>query len=157
LAHEMTTYILKRLVSMVPVLFLVSIVIFSLIHLTPGDPVVAMLGEEATPEARDRLRAQLGLDKPILVQYGVWLVEALSGDLGRPIRTNQPVAEAIGERLPVTVELALLALTIALCIALPAGIIAATRRGTWADIGSTVACLMGVSMPGFLLAVFLVY
>jgi peptide/nickel transport system permease protein len=153
----MTTYILKRLVSMVPVLFLVSIVIFSLIHLTPGDPVVAMLGEEATPEARDRLRAQLGLDQPILVQYGVWLAKALTGDLGRSIRTNQPVAEAIGERLPVTVELALLALTIALAITLPAGIIAATRRGTWADIGSTVTCLLGVSMPNFLLAVFLVY
>jgi peptide/nickel transport system permease protein len=116
-----------------------------------------MLGEEATPEARDRLRAQLGLDKPIPVQYGVWLTKALTGDLGRSIRTNQPVAEAISERLPVTVELALLALTIALSIAIPAGIIAATRRGTWADICSTVVCLLGVSMPGFLLAVFLVY
>jgi peptide/nickel transport system permease protein len=153
----MTTYVLKRLVSMVPVLFLVSVVIFSLIHLTPGDPVIAMLGEEATPEARDRLRAQLGLDKPIPVQYGVWLTKALTGDLGRSIRTNQPVAEAISERLPVTVELALLALTIALSIAIPAGIIAATRRGTFADIGSTVICLLGVSMPNFLLAVFLVY
>src|SRR6185369_2046242 len=153
----MTTYVLKRLVSMVPVLLLVSVVIFSLIHLTPGDPVVAMLGEEATPEARDRLRTQLGLDKPIPVQYGVWLAKALSGDLGRSIRTNQPVAEEIGERLPVTAELALFALTIALCIALPAGIVAATRRGTWADIASTVTCLLGVSMPNFLLAVFLVY
>ena len=153
----MTTYVLKRLVSMVPVLLLVSVVIFSLIHLTPGDPGVAMLGEEATPEARDRLRAQLGLDQPILVQYSVWLMKALTGDLGRSIRTNQPVAEAIGERLPVTVELAVFALAIALAIALPAGIIAATKRGTWADIGSTVTCLLGVSMPNFLLAVLLVY
>lgn len=142
---------------MVPVLFLVSIVIFSLIHLTPGDPVITMLGEEATLEARDRLRAQLGLDRPLPVQYGAWLLRVLSGDLGRSIRTNQPVAEAIYERLPVTIELALLALTIALVIALPAGIIAATRRGTFADIGSTVMCLLGVSMPNFLLAVFLVY
>ena len=94
----MTTYVLKRLVSMVPVLLLVSVVIFSLIHLTPGDPVVAMLGEEATPEARDRLRAQLGLDQPIMVQYSVWLAKALTGDLGRSIRTNQPVSEAISER-----------------------------------------------------------
>jgi peptide/nickel transport system permease protein len=153
----MTTYVLKRLVSMVPVLLLVSVVIFSLIHLTPGDPVVEMLGEEATPEARDRLRAQLGLDQPIMVQYSVWLAKALTGDLGRSIRTNQPVSEAISERLPVTFELAVFALTIALVIALPTGIIAATRRGTWADICSTVACLLGVSMPGFLLAVFLVY
>jgi peptide/nickel transport system permease protein len=153
----MTTYILNRIVSMVPVLLLVSIVIFSLIHLTPGDPVLAMLGEEATPEARDRLRTQLGLDRPLPVQYGVWLMRVLSGDLGRSIRTNQPVAEAILERLPVTIELAVLALAIALVIALPAGIIAATRRGTFADIGSTVMCLLGVSMPNFLLAVFLVY
>jgi peptide/nickel transport system permease protein len=153
----MTTYILKRIVSMVPVLLLVSIVIFSLIHLTPGDPVVTMLGEEATPEARDRLRAQLGLDQPLPVQYATWLVRVFSGDLGRSIRTNQPVAEAIGERLPVTIQLAFLALAIALLIALPAGIIAATRRGSFADIGSTVLCLLGVSMPNFLFAVFLVY
>jgi peptide/nickel transport system permease protein len=153
----MTTYILKRIVSMVPVLLLVSLVIFSLIHLTPGDPVITMLGEEATPEARDRLRTQLGLDRPLPVQYVSWLARVLTGDLGRSIRTNQPVAEAIYERLPVTVELALLALAIALAIALPAGIIAATRRGTFADIGSTVLCLLGVSMPNFLLAVFLVF
>ena len=136
----MTTYILKRIVSMVPVLLLVSLVIFSLIHLTPGDPVITMLGEEATPEARDRLRTQLGLDRPLPVQYVSWLARVLTGDLGRSIRTNQPVAEAIYERLPVTVELAFLALAIALAIALPAGIIAATRRGTFADIGSTVLC-----------------
>jgi peptide/nickel transport system permease protein len=142
---------------MIPVLLLVSVLIFSLIHLTPGDPVVAMLGEEATPQARDALRRQLGLDQPIPVQYAGWLTRALRGDLGRSIRTNQPVAEAIGERLPVTVELAILALAIALSIALPAGVIAATRRGTWADVGSTVTALLGVSMPNFLLAVFLVY
>jgi peptide/nickel transport system permease protein len=153
----MTTYIVKRLVSMVPVLLLVSLVIFSLIHLTPGDPVVAMLGEEATPEARAQLREVLGLNQPIGVQYLTWLTHALTGDLGRSIRTNQPVSEAISQRLPVTVELATLALVIALSIALPAGIIAATKRGTWADIGSTIVSLLGVSMPNFLLAVFLVY
>ncbi|HZO32375.1 MAG TPA: ABC transporter permease [Chloroflexota bacterium] len=153
----MTTYLLKRIVSMVPVLFLVSIVIFSLIHLTPGDPVITMLGEEATLEARDRLRAQLGLDRPLPVQYAAWLAKVVTGDLGRSIRTNQPVAEAITERLPVTIQLAFLAMAIAMAIALPVGIIAATRRGTFADIGSTVMCLLGVSMPNFLLAVFLVY
>jgi len=152
-----TTYLLKRIVSMVPVLFLVSIVIFSLIHLTPGDPVITMLGEEATLEARDRLRAQLGLDRPLPVQYAAWLAKVVTGDLGRSIRTNQPVAEAITERLPVTIQLAFLAMAIAMAIALPVGIIAATRRGTFADIGSTVMCLLGVSMPNFLLAVFLVY
>ena len=124
----MATYILKRLISMVPVLFVVSIVIFSLIHLTPGDPVLAMLGEEATPEARDLLRRQLGLDRPLPVQYAAWLGRVLTGDLGRSIRTNQPVAEAIGERLPITIELSVLAMVMALAVAIPAGLIAATRR-----------------------------
>jgi peptide/nickel transport system permease protein len=153
----MSTYILNRIVTMVPVLLLVSVVIFSLIHLTPGDPVVAMLGEEATPEARDNLRRQLGLDQPLPVQYGTWLAKVLTGDLGRSIRTNQPVAQAIYERLPVTVELAILAMAFGLVIAIPAGVIAATRRGGFADISSTILCLLGVSMPNFLVAVFLVY
>jgi len=153
----MTIYILKRIVSMVPVLFLVSVVIFSLIHLTPGDPVTTMLGEEATIEARDALRHELGLDRPLPVQYGAWLFRVMTGDLGRSIRTNQPVSEAIMQRLPVTIELALLAMAIALTIAIPAGIVAATRRGTSSDIISTVLCLLGVSIPNFLLAVFLVY
>jgi peptide/nickel transport system permease protein len=153
----MSTYILNRIVTMVPVLLLVSVVIFSLIHLTPGDPVVAMLGEEATPEARDNLRRQLGLDQPLPVQYGTWLAKVLTGDLGRSIRTNQPVAQAIYERLPVTVELAVLAMAFGLVIAIPAGVIAATRRGGFADISSTILCLLGVSMPNFLVAVFLVY
>src|SRR3954454_14388036 len=112
----MTTFVLKRLVSMVPVLLLVSVVIFSLVHLTPGDPVVAMLGEEATPEARDRLRTQPGLDKPIPVQDGDRLANALRGALGRSSRTNQQVAAAISDQLPVAPELAIFALTIALCI-----------------------------------------
>ena len=153
----MTTYILKRLISMVPVLFVVSIVIFSLIHLTPGDPVLVMLGEEATPEARDQLRAQLGLDRPLPLQYVAWLGRVLTGDLGRSIRTNQPVAEAIGQRLPITIELAVLAMVVALLVAIPAGLIAATRRNSLADVSATVLTLLGISMPNFLLAVLLVY
>ena len=153
----MTTYILKRLISMVPVLFVVSIVIFSLIHLTPGDPVLVMLGEEATPEARDQLRAQLGLDRPLPLQYVAWLGRVLTGDLGRSIRTNQPVAEAIGQRLPITIELAVLAMVVALLVAIPAGLIAATRRNSLADMAATVLTLLGISMPNFLLAVLLVY
>ncbi len=153
----MTTYILKRLISMVPVLFVVSIVIFSLIHLTPGDPVLAMLGEEATPEAREQLRRQLGLDRPLPIQYAAWLGRVVTGDLGRSIRTNQPVAEAIGERLPITIELAVLAMAVALLVAIPAGLIAATRRNSLADVASTVLTLLGISMPNFLLAVLLVY
>ena len=153
----MGTYILQRLVSMVPVLLLVSVVIFSLIHLTPGDPVTTMLGEEATPESREALRRQLGLDRPLPVQYAAWLGRVLQGDLGRSIRTNQPVSEAILQRLPVTLELSLLAMLIALAIALPTGIIAAARRNSRADIASTIFSLLGVSMPNFLLAVLLIF
>jgi peptide/nickel transport system permease protein len=150
-------YILRRLVSSVPVVLLVSLVIFSLIHLTPGDPVVVMLGEEASPEARDALRRELGLDQPLPVQYGVWLGRVLQGDLGRSIRTNQPVSEAIVQRLPVTIELALLAVAISLIVAIPAGIVAAIRRNSMADVASTVLSLLGVSMPNFLLAILLIY
>jgi len=153
----MATYVLKRLVAMVPVLLLVSIVIFSLLHLTPGDPVVVMLGEEATPESRDALRRELGLDRPLPIQYGVWLGRVLQGDLGRSIRTHQPVSEAILQRLPVTLELSLLAMVVSLAIALPAGIVAAVRRNSNADLLSTVFSLLGVSMPNFLLAVLLIY
>ena len=153
----MGTYILKRLLAMVPVLFLVSVVIFSLIHLTPGDPVLVMLGEEASPEARAALRRELGLDRPLPLQYATWLVRAVQGDLGRSIRTNQPVSEAILQRLPVTIELAAIAMLIALAIALPAGIIAAVRRNSNADIASTIFALLGVSMPNFFLAVLLIF
>ena len=153
----MGTYILKRLVSMVPVLLLVSVLIFSLIHLTPGDPVLVMLGEEATPEARDALRRQLGFDRPLPIQYGIWLGRVLQGDLGRSIRTNQPVSEAILQRLPVTLELSLLAMLVSLSIALPAGIVAAVRRNSRADLASTVFSLLGVSMPNFFLAVLLIF
>ena len=153
----MGRYILRRLISSVPVVLLVSLVIFSLIHLTPGDPVVVMLGEEASPEARDALRRQLGLDQPLPVQYGVWLARVLQGDLGRSIRTNQPVSEAIVQRLPVTIELALLAVAISLVVAVPAGIVAAIRRNSTADVASTVFSLLGVSMPNFLLAILLIY
>ena len=153
----MAKYVLKRLVAMVPVLLLVSVVIFSLLHLTPGDPVVVMLGEEATPESRESLRRELGLDRPLPIQYGVWLGRVLQGDLGRSIRTHQPVSEAILQRLPVTLELSLLAMAVSLAIALPAGIVAAVRRNSNADLLSTVFSLLGVSMPNFLLAVLLIY
>ncbi|MFN8522040.1 MAG: nickel ABC transporter permease [Chloroflexota bacterium] len=153
----MTLYIANRLVAAVPVLLLVSVVIFSIIHLTPGDPVVVMLGEEATPQARDALRRELGLDRPLPVQFASWLARVLQGDLGRSIRSNQPVSEAILQRLPVTVELSLLAMVISLAIALPAGIVAAVRRNSGADVASTVFSLLGVSMPNFFLAILLVY
>lgn len=152
----MTTYIIKRLLAMIPVLLLVSIVVFMIIHLTPGDPAVIMLGEEAKPELLAALRKELGLDQPLPIQYATWLAQILRGDLGRSIRTNQPVLEAVIQRLPPTVELTLLSLLVSLSIAVPTGIISATRRGSRIDLVTTTLALLGVSMPNFVLALLLV-
>lgn len=153
----MGRYILRRLLSMAPVLFLVSLIVFSLIHLTPGDPVLTMLGEEATPETIAAMRAKLGLDRPLPVQYLSWMGRVLQGDLGRSIRTNQPVSEAIAQRLPVTIELALLSTLVALAIGIPVGILSAVRRNSPLDTGSTTIALLGVALPNFFLAILLIF
>jgi len=153
----MGRYILRRLVQMVPVLFLVSLIVFSLLHLTPGDPAISMLGEEATPESVAALREKLGLDQPLPVQYVRWLGAVLQGDLGRSIRSNQPVSEAIFDRLPVTIELSVLSALIALIIAIPAGVISAMRRNSPLDTSATTIALLGVSLPNFFLAILLIF
>lgn len=152
----MLKFILARLVATVPVLLILSVAIFLMLHLTPGDPVKLMLGEDATPEATTALRRDLGLDKPLPVQYLHWLSNLLRGDLGRSIRTHQPVVEAIVSRLPVTLELAFLALIVALLIGLPAGIVAAIRRNSPADIACTTFSLLGISLPNFFLGILLI-
>jgi peptide/nickel transport system permease protein len=153
----MSTYIRNRLIGMLPVLFLVSIIVFMLIRMLPGDPVLIMLGEEATLEVRAALRHELGLDRSIPVQYAVWVGRVIRGDLGRSIRTHQPVLEAIIQRLPVTFELTLLAMVISLSSALPVGIVAAMFRGSRVDMISTAAALVGISIPNFFLAIVLIY
>jgi peptide/nickel transport system permease protein len=150
-------YITKRLIAMLPVLVLVSMIVFTIIHLTPGDPALIMLGEEATPQALAALRHELGLDQPLPVQYLVWLSHVLRGDLGRSIRTNQPVIEAIMQRLPVTLELTILAMIISMIVAIPAGIVSATRRNSASDLISTTLALLGISMPSFFLAILLIF
>lgn len=153
----MSTYIRNRLIAMLPVLFLVSIIVFMLIRMIPGDPVLIMLGEEATLEVRAALRHELGLDRSIPVQYAVWVGRVIRGDLGRSIRTHQPVLEAIIQRLPVTFELTLLAMVISLSSALPVGIVAAMFRGSRVDMVSTAAALVGISIPNFFLAIVLIF
>jgi peptide/nickel transport system permease protein len=150
-------YLLRRLAAMVPVLVVVSVVVFSLIHLTPGDPVAIMLREESDPATLAALRHQLGLDRPLPVQYATWLYRAARGELGRSIRTNQPVTEAIRERLPVTFTLAAVATVLALAVAVPAGILSAVRRHSVADAAGTLAALSGVSLPNFWLAILLIF
>ncbi|MDY7548797.1 ABC transporter permease [Glaciimonas sp. CA11.2] len=141
--------ILKRILLVLPTLLLVSIVIFSLLAILPGDPVTAILGQEATPEAALALRAQLGLDNPIYVQYGHWLWAVLHGDLGRSFVDHTPVVDSLMQRLPVTIELALGSFLVAVLIAVPAGIMAAARPRGVANYVSTFIALFGMSVPHF--------
>jgi ABC-type dipeptide/oligopeptide/nickel transport system permease component len=145
----MLSYIARRLVLTVPVLFGVATLVFSLIHLVPGDPAQAMLGDGASPEDIAQLRTRLGLDRPLLEQYGGYLEGLARGDLGTSLRTQQPVTRQIAERLPATAELAASAMVVAVALALPLGLIAAVRRGTWVDQGAMGLALVGISVPGF--------
>jgi len=147
----------RRLLATIPLLFLVSLVVFALVHALPGDPAVLFLGEEADPETLARFRVRLGLDRPLVAQYAAWLGRALRGDLGRSLRTNQPVAEAILERLPVTLELLVAALSVSLAIAIPMGIVSAVKRNSGVDLVTTVFALVGFAMPGFWLGIILIY
>ena len=145
----MSRFLLRRLALTVPVLFGVATLVFSLIHLIPGDPAQAMLGEGADPEQVAQLRRQLGLDRPLLVQYGAYLGSVVRGDLGTSLRTAQPVTEVIAERVPATVELALVAMAVAVLVAIPLGVVAAVWRGTAADHAAMTLALAGISMPNF--------
>ena len=145
----MLRFIVRRLLLTIPVLLGVATLVFSLIHLVPGDPVQAMLGDSATPQDVADVRARLGLDKPLPVQYGAFLNNVSRGNLGISLRTNQPVTAAIAERMPATFELAFAAMAVATAIALPLGIVAAVRAGTLADYGATTLALIGISIPNF--------
>lgn len=141
--------LLKRLALSIPTLVLVSIVVFSLLAVLPGDPVAAILGMEATPEAAAALRLKLGLDDPLLVQYWHWIWAVLHGDLGRSFIDNTPVADALWQRLPVTIELALGSFVVAVLIAVPAGILSAARPRGLANAVGTFIALFGMSVPHF--------
>jgi peptide/nickel transport system permease protein len=138
------------------VLVILSVGVFLMLHLTPGDPVQIMLGQDADPQSVAALRSELGLDQPLPVQYVRWVGNVLRGDLGRSIRTHQPVMEAITSRLPVTLELSIVSLVISLAIGLPAGVVAATRRNSPLDLASTGLALVGVSLPSFFLGILLI-
>jgi peptide/nickel transport system permease protein len=152
----MLRFLVRRLLGTVPVLIILSVGVFLMLHLTPGDPVQIMLGQDADKQAVAALRIELGLDQPLPVQYVRWIGSALRGDLGHSIRTHQPVSEAIISRLPVTIELSLISLFLSLVIGLPAGTIAATRRNSPADLASTGLALLGVSVPSFFLGILLI-
>ncbi|MBI3490467.1 MAG: ABC transporter permease [Acidobacteria bacterium] len=145
----MTHFLVRRLLLTIPVLLGVTTLVFSLIHLVPGDPVQAMLGESAAPQDVAELRGRLGLDRPLYAQYGAFLKGVVTGNWGTSLRTNQAVTSAIAERMPATVELAAVAMAVAMLVAIPLGIIAAVNAGSSVDHVATTVALVGISVPGF--------
>lgn len=142
-------YLLKRVVSLLPVLLVVAVVDFIIIHLTPGDPASVILGAQATEEELAKLREQLGLNLPIYIRFFEWIGGLLQGDLGWSIFMDKPVTEAIGEHLGPTLSLTIMAEIIAILFAIPLGVMAANRRGTWMDQSFMTFALLGISLPSF--------
>ncbi len=152
----MLRFALQRLAASVPVLLLVTLIAFSVMQLVPGDPAAAIAGAGATNQEIEAIRQQLGLDRPFLEQLVAWYGGLVQGDLGRSILLNRPVWQAITERLPITLPLALFALVLTILIGVPAGVIAALRANSWVDQAVTGLALLGVSVPSFWLALMLI-
>lgn len=152
----MTAYILKRLISLVPVLFGLSIIVFLVMAMIPGDPATAILGSYATPENVARINRDLGLDKPLIEQYFIWISNVLQGDLGRSFALNRPVIDEVLERFQATLILAGVSLVFCSIIGLLAGVVSAVRQFGWVDRTVTFAVLAGISMPSFWLGLILI-
>lgn len=153
----MAFFLLRRLSLMVIVLFLVSVIVFGLVNILPGDPAMLMLGVEATPETLEALREEMGLNDPVYVRYFDWVSGVIQGDLGYSIQDHSPVMEILVNKIPVTLELTVMSFLIAIMIALPIGIISAIRKGSALDYTSTIFALTGVSLPSFWLGILLIY
>jgi peptide/nickel transport system permease protein len=152
----MLTFIFRRLLSAIPTLILVSLFVFTLQKLLPGDPVLAMAGEERDPAVMEYLRDKYRLNDPLPLQYVHWVGNVLQGDFGTSLRTEQPVTTLLASKLPVTIELAVLALLIAMLIGIPTGVISAVRKGTSVDYAANVVALSGISIPHFWLGILLI-
>jgi peptide/nickel transport system permease protein len=152
----MRKYLIRRLLTVVPILWLASTLIFGLIHLVPGDPVLVILGSEAEPGQVEAMRHQLGLDRPLWLQYVTWMSHLLRGDLGTSIITDQPVTDMILERLPTTITVAAAALILSLAISIPSGILASLRHNTYTDYTFMGLVILAVSIPSFWLALLLI-
>lgn len=149
--------LIRRIVGAIPVLIAISFLIFMLMHIAPGDPVTLMLGDNAIPEDVAKLRSELGLDKPILVQYWDFLSRAVVGDFGRSLKFGEPVMKLVAERLPATLELALASLIVAILIAVPLGVYSAIKHNSLLDHAGMSVALIGVSLPNFWLGIMLIY
>src|SRR6185312_5654798 len=152
----MLKFLLQRLATIIPTLFFVSILIFGLQQLLPGDPATALAGEERDPEAIRYLREKFHLDEPLPMRYWYWASGVVKGDLGASMRIQKPVTELIVEKLPVTLQLAAMAIVIALVIGLTAGVVSAVKKDTWWDYGANVVALWGLSTPNFWLGIMLI-
>ena len=151
----MRDYIIKRILQMIPTILMVTLVVFAMMQAIPGDPIVSLLGDAYDEGIAAKLRQSYGLDKPVAVQYVIWLGRLLRGDWGTSILNGRPILQDILIRLPITVELIVLSIGVALLIAIPAGIIAAMRQNTWADYTAMSSALVGVSIPDFFLGILL--
>jgi peptide/nickel transport system permease protein len=152
----MLAFILRRVLIAIPTLILVSIFVFGLQKLLPGDPILVMAGEDRDPAVIEFLREKYRMNDPIPMQYLYWAGDVLRGDLGISLRTNQPVTELIASKLPVTIQLAIMAMIFALLIGIPTGILSAVRKGTWVDWVANVVALSGLSIPNFWLGIMLI-
>jgi peptide/nickel transport system permease protein len=151
----MSIYILRRLLGIVPTVLMITLVVFVMMRSVPGDPVVALLGDAYTEEDAIKTREAYGLDKPILVQYVIWLGRLVQGDWGTSVLSGRPVLKDVLVRLPVTLELIVLSMAVALAIAIPAAIIGAVKQNTWPDYAATTVAMIGVSIPEFFVGVLL--
>jgi peptide/nickel transport system permease protein len=153
----MLQYTVRRLLSSIPVLFGILLVTFALAHMIPGDPCTAILGEKATPEVCARFIHDRGLDRPIYVQFGIYMQEVLRGDFGNSIRFSRPVSQILVERLPMTIELSVVALTLSVIVGIPLGMLSAMKHNSTTDVVTMVGANVGVSMPVFWLGLMLAY
>jgi peptide/nickel transport system permease protein len=149
-------YIARRLAALVPTLLVVSVLIFSLQQLLPGDPALALAGEEHDARVVAAIRAKYHLDRPVAIQYAIWLGNLVRGDFGQSLRNRIPVSELLASKLPVTMELAACSMLIALVLGIPAGVLSATRKGTPIDLTANLVALSGLSVPHFWLGIMLI-
>jgi peptide/nickel transport system permease protein len=153
----MYTYVLRRVLATIPIMALVAVFVFLLLHMSPGDPAVIIAGDFATPDQVERIRQALGLDRPLHVQFVTWLGNVLRGDLGTSIYSGLPVTRLIGQRLEPTVMLSLTTMVIAVTFAIPLGVLAAWKAGTWVDRAVMAFAVLGFSLPVFVLGYMLIY
>jgi peptide/nickel transport system permease protein len=153
----MFAYAVRRIIATIPVMLIVALFVFSLLYIAPGDPAAIIAGDQATPADVERIRASLGLDRPFIVRFGDWLWQILHGDLGTSIFTNLPVTHMIAQRIEPTMSLMALTLILSLAFAIPMGVIAAWKHGTWIDRAVMVTAVLGFSTPVFVIGYVLAY